>query len=913
MVGLHTLTSSALVGIFSLAAFSAAAASSPVYTKHADSFCTGNFDANNHTFFESNDAFEQCKCRCAKTYCACFDVRAASSAHGPALCRLTNYSSAVRGSADHFDAYTDQSRPPPPDPRPVSPGGLSRYGCVGNFSAQPFCDRSLPLGDRVKALIALLTPEEKGRLMTARTTAQSNAIPRLGVPLFCWGQNSAQGYLQTAMPEQGGGITTFPRAPGMAATWNMTAVRQQGAVFATEARSIFNQGSIAGSTFSCPGSVVLWGPTINLNRDPRWGRNGETASEDPWFNSLYGAAYADGAQRPSAADLGGREPAANVSYPLKTIVTLKHWGAYSVDLYKNSTVEAHRQSFDANVSAFDMSDSYAPTFEGAVRGATAGTLDFMGALGVMCSYNEVNGIPACASRSMQTDTLRGHWHFQGYVVGDSDTVQFINTEHHYSNSPADATRAALMAGTDLESWCSGGNSKPNYYRDLIPLMLRNGSLPAEVVDLSLTRLLTLRFRAGLFDPPAASPAYFDIGPYDRGTEAFTADALDAARQSMTLLRNSEGALPLEAGQRLLLVGPYAEYGETGNASNTSGKIADELAQLNGAAGITTTVKGCAVSGSDKSGFVAATAAVEHADTVVLLLGCDGSKEHESMDRLDVVLPQIQSEFALAILSAANGENQRRRRAGTAAAIKVVLVLLHYGEISTEELLGTPVGGSAAAAAAGTGSTAVGIDGLLMAFMPHYGAPVAEALFGSFCVGGKLPYTVYPNNYTAGTDFLDMSLQAGEGRGYRFYSGQPLFEFGSGMSGCTSFVLTMMPPPPAPSGAGPGLGASGPAEVLGRYEVQVTNTGRRFGTETVQLYICPPQGLRWGAPLPKRRLLDFRKVALPPAAKQVLSFAVTAEQLMLTDVDGTRKRAPGKFVILITNGNGAALRTELTAP
>ena len=124
------------------------------------------------------------------------------------------------------------------------------------------------------------------------------------------------------------------------------------------------------------------------------GRNGETASEDPWFNSLYGAAYADGAQRPDAADLGGRKPAANVSYPLKTIVTLKHWGAYSVDAYKNATAEAHRQSFDANVSAFDMADSYAPNFEGAIRGVTGrpastggakGAVDFMGALGVMCS------------------------------------------------------------------------------------------------------------------------------------------------------------------------------------------------------------------------------------------------------------------------------------------------------------------------------------------------------------------------------------------------------------------------------------------------------------------------------------------------------------------------------------------------
>ena len=178
-----------------------------------------------------------------------------------------------------------------------------------------------------------------------------------------------------------------------------------------------------------------------MNRDPRWGRNGETSSEDPYFNSLYGAAYADGAQRDAA------EPRF-----LKTIVTLKHWGAYSVDLYDNGTDSAHRQSFDANVSAFDMADSYEPTFELAVRGAAApgdNATQYMGALGVMCSYNAVNGTPTCASRSMQTDTLRGAWGFEGYVVGDSDTVKFIQTEHHYAASPAQAVvrPAARLART----------------------------------------------------------------------------------------------------------------------------------------------------------------------------------------------------------------------------------------------------------------------------------------------------------------------------------------------------------------------------------------------------------------------------------------------------------------------------------
>ena len=185
------------------------------------------------------------------------------------VCRLTSFSTAVRHSADGFNAYVDAAKLSPSPSPSATPrkSGAARCGYQGPHASQPFCDASLPVAERVAKLIALLTPEEKASLMTARTTARSNAIDRLGVPLFCWGQNSAQGYLQTSLPSSGGGITTFPRAPGMAATWNMTAVKAQGAVFATEARSIFNQGSIRGGKYSCPGSIVLWGPTINLNRD----------------------------------------------------------------------------------------------------------------------------------------------------------------------------------------------------------------------------------------------------------------------------------------------------------------------------------------------------------------------------------------------------------------------------------------------------------------------------------------------------------------------------------------------------------------------------------------------------------------------------------------------------------------------
>jgi hypothetical protein len=208
-----------------------------------------------------------------------------------------------------------------------------------------------------------------------------------------------------------------------------------------------------------------------------------------------------------------------------------------------------------------------------------------------------------------------------------------------------------------------------------------------------------------------------------------------------------------------------------------------------------------------------------------------------------------------------------------------------------------------------------VDALLMGFMPHFGAPVAEALFGRtsdgapVSVGGKLPYTVYPNNYTSQIDFLDMSLTAGPGRGYRYYKGTPLFEFGSGQS-YTRFTLSLLAihtasmAPTAPTA----FTAEAEQTQSRQYHVEVTNIGSRAGTETVQLYFVPPASAAnalGGAPLPMKKLLSFRKLALSAGAVAQVSFNVSASDLQLVNVHGERKTVPGAFVLLFTNGNGAS--------
>lgn len=338
---------------------------------------------------------------------------------------------------------------------------------------------------------------------------------------------------------------------------------------------------------------------------------------------------------------------------------------------------------------------------------------------------------------------------------------------------------------------------------------------------------------------------------------------------MTLLLNKGQALPIPPKSDVVVIGPYGDYGTA--QGGVGGKLGAEITRLNGAAAAV--VKGSGIAGTDRSGFGAATKAVSKADHIVLALGADPSKEHESMDRLTVTLPAIQSELALAVLAAAKAAHPPP---------KVTLVLFNWGEISTEELLGD-------------------LDGLLMAYMPHTSTAVAEVLCGAINPSGRLPYTIYPNNYTAQVDFLDMSLTRGLGRGYRYFKGQPLYGFGFGLS-FSSFVFSS-----SKSDFGT-CSAAGCASK--RYNVHVCNQGSRAGSETVQLYMAPVVASLpsdWRAPLPKRRLLDFAKVFIAAGETHVVSFTVTDQMMQLIDIDGARKLVRGSYTLLFTNGHDQEIR------
>jgi beta-glucosidase len=271
--------------------------------------------------------------------------------------------------------------------------------------------------------------------------------------------------------------------------------------------------------------VTFWAPNINIFRDPRWGRGQETYGEDPFLTGRMAVAFVTGMQ--------GDDP-----NHLRVVSTPKHFAVHSGP-------EPSRHRFNVDVSPHDLEDTYLPAFRAAVTEANAQS--------VMCAYNAIDGAPACASTMLLRDHLRDAWHFNGYIVSDCAAVADVNTGHHFAPDMAHAAADAVKAGTDLE--CGFGNGQA--FPALVDAVHQNLITEAEL-NTSLRRLFRARFRLGMFDPPS-SFAYGRIPYSEVNSPEHRELSLQAARESMVLLKNTDGILPLKAGTRsIAVIGPTAE-------------------------------------------------------------------------------------------------------------------------------------------------------------------------------------------------------------------------------------------------------------------------------------------------------------------------------------------------------------------
>jgi beta-glucosidase len=369
----------------------------------------------------------------------------------------------------------------------------------------------LPAEKRAADIVARMTLEEK--VLQMQNSAP--AIDRLGIPAYNWWNEALHGVAR------GGEATVFPQAIGLAAMWDTDLMHRIADTIATEARAKHNE-AIRTNTYKQYLGLTFWSPNINIFRDPRWGRGQETYGEDPFLTGQTGVAFIKGLQ--------GDDP----NY-FKTIATAKHFAVHSGP-------EPLRHKFDVEPSERDLNETYLPAFRAAV---VEGHVD-----SIMCAYNSVNGIPACANTDLLQKSLHGEWGFQGFVVSDCGAINDIYRQdaHKYKPNAAEASALAVKAGTDLTCGTE--------YRALVDAV-KNGLITEAEINRSLERLFVARFKLGMFDPPERVP--FSKIPYsENASPAHRKVALEAARESIVLLKN-DGALPLKTSVRkIAVIGPAAD-------------------------------------------------------------------------------------------------------------------------------------------------------------------------------------------------------------------------------------------------------------------------------------------------------------------------------------------------------------------
>jgi beta-glucosidase len=381
-------------------------------------------------------------------------------------------------------------------------------------------DPSLTAEQRAAALVSRMTLEEKA----AQLGHAAPAIPRLRVPQYNWWSEGLHGVARAGV------ATVFPQAIGMAATWNVALVQETADAIATEFRAKYVENvQPDGGTEQYRG-LTVWSPNVNIFRDPRWGRGQETYGEDPHLTSRMGVAFVRGLQ--------GNDP----RY-LQTIATPKHFAVHSGP-------ESNRHKEDVHVSPHDLHDTYLPAFRATVIEGKARS--------VMCAYNAVDGVPACASEPLLARFLRESWGFDGFVVSDCGAAANIYREDslHFSPTPEAGVSAGFKAGMDLI--CGDYRNQMTTDAPAIVEAVKQGLLPEAVIDRALQRLFTARFLLGLFDPPANVP-YSKITKRDYDTPAHRELSLRVAKESLVLLKNAGGLLPLKAAPKTIaVIGPNAD-------------------------------------------------------------------------------------------------------------------------------------------------------------------------------------------------------------------------------------------------------------------------------------------------------------------------------------------------------------------
>ena len=616
-----------------------------------------------------------------------------------------------------------------------------------------------------------------------------------------------------------GSATTFPMPVAMAASFDDALVYDVFTAVSDEARVKHRIADAEGSHERYQ-NLTFWTPNINIFRDPRWGRGMETYGEDPYLMGQMGMAVVRGLQGPDDSPVR------------KLFACAKHYAVHSGP-------EPDRHRFDARPSRRDLYETYLPAFKDLVTKANVEQ--------VMTAYNAFEGQPCGASDYLIDTVLRGKWGYKGVIVSDCWAVAdfYIKGRHEYVETQEEAAALAVKYGVDVEC---------GHAYQTIPEAVKKGLLTEEELDRNLKRIIVARIRLGEIDgidPWSGLPEEIVEGPEHRAL------ALKMARETMVLLQNN-GILPLAEDAKIALVGPNADDTtmQWGNYSPIPKETVTLLGALKARLGDVRYVKGCShLDGAEE--FSKVLDQIGDAQTVIFASGitpflegeqgdAGGFPGFEGGDRTKIELPQVQKNLIAAL-----------HKAGK----KIVLVNFS---------------GSAMAL---TDETA-NCEAILQAWYPGQegGTAIAEVLYGDYNPSGKLPLTFYKSTEQL-PDFSDYNMA---GHTYRFFTGEPLWQFGYGLS-YTKFKVGK------------------PRVRNGKVIVKVRNTGKRDGSEVIQLYISKPDDV--GGPI--RTLRGFKRVTVPAGKKVKVEIPIDDETFLWWD-ESAQDMVPthGKYVLQVGNSSSA---------
>ncbi len=613
--------------------------------------------------------------------------------------------------------------------------------------------------------------------------------------------------------------TSFPAQLPVACAFDRGLVREIGRITGREARAL--------------GYTNVYSPILDLARDPRWGRTTETYGEDPFLVSELGVEEVRGIQEQNV------------------VSTLKHFAVYSIP--KGGRDGEART--DPQATWREVQTVYLEPFRRAVHDA--------GALGVMASYNDYDGVPIEGNKRFLTDILRGEFGFKGYVVSDSGAVEFIHLKHRVAPTPADAIRQSVEAGLNIRT----NFTPPEAYGEPLRQLVRDGKLSPEVIDARVRDVLRVKLWLGLFDRPYREPA---VAEQVVRAPAHLAVEHQAAHESIVLLKNQHDALPLSKSlKKVLVAGPLADdphswwsrYGPQHLEYITP--LAGIRAKLGPAVEVRY-AKGVDMKDENfpesdvfkeppaekvRAGIAAAVAAAQDVDVIIAVLGETEEISQESASRVSLDLPGYQEE----LLRALHG-----------AGKPLVLVLSNGRPLSVNWAVKH-------------------VPAIVELWFPgeEGGAALADVLWGDYNPSGHLAITI-PRS--AGQVQMNFPAHPGSQASDGGQVTGPLFPFGHGLS-YTTFRYANLKISPERQG------------VSGEYAVScdITNTGTRAGDEVVQLYLRDDYG---SVTTYEKELRGFERVALTPGETKPVSFTLTARHLQLYDRSGHWTVEPGRFTVMV---------------